>query len=110
MEEEPPTLIPQACEGCGASGGSLKRCSRCRAVSYCSKTCQVEHWGVHKASCSKPAGHPAAAPSPAAKPAPQGKQGPVSSWSIEETMGIGNYKPTNDKKSSTGFTVTGAYT
>jgi hypothetical protein len=113
-EQSEPTLTPKtpaACEGCGASEGSLKRCSRCKQVSYCSKTCQAEHWAVHKASCSKPAAHPAAAPS-SARPAPRatGKSAPVSSWIRSDLMfSMGNYKPTNEKKSSTGFTVTGAY-
>ena len=34
----------------------LKRCSRCKHVSHCSKACQIEHWsrGGHKAFCVPP--------------------------------------------------------
>ena len=28
-----------------------KRCSGCRVASYCSKTCQKNHWSKHKANC-----------------------------------------------------------
>ena len=31
----------------------LKRCTKCFAVSYCSRDCQVKHWQSHKLSCSK---------------------------------------------------------
>jgi hypothetical protein len=27
------------------------RCSRCRCVYYCSKTCQIKHWSKHKSEC-----------------------------------------------------------
>lgn len=33
---------------------SLKRCSQCKKVSYCSKNCQIAAWkGGHKATCRK---------------------------------------------------------
>lgn len=38
------------CAVCGA-GGNLKKCSRCKAVSYCGADCQRAHWAVHKRSC-----------------------------------------------------------
>lgn len=38
------------CAWC-ASKETLKRCSRCKEVSYCSKTCQRTHWPDHKSSC-----------------------------------------------------------
>ena len=31
----------------------LKLCSRCRAVKYCSKECQISGWKAHKAKCRK---------------------------------------------------------
>ncbi|PRW56533.1 Zinc finger MYND domain-containing 10 [Chlorella sorokiniana] len=33
----------------------LKKCSKCSAVAYCSRECQVRHWqeGGHKAECSR---------------------------------------------------------
>ena len=30
-----------------------ERCSRCTAVKYCSKSCQKEHWIVHKSYCNQ---------------------------------------------------------
>ncbi|PNW72015.1 hypothetical protein CHLRE_16g686002v5 [Chlamydomonas reinhardtii] len=59
----------QQCAGCGLqgrwregfSGGapaastaappSLLRCGRCRAVFYCSRECQKQHWSKHKLAC-----------------------------------------------------------
>jgi hypothetical protein len=45
-----------ACACCGTTakalgGGKLQECTRCRAVRYCGKECQVKHWPVHKAPC-----------------------------------------------------------
>jgi MYND finger len=34
------------CHKCGAA--ATKRCSRCKAVYYCSPACQVGDWGMHK--------------------------------------------------------------
>ena len=49
---------PRTCANCGiaetAGGASLKPCSRCKAVVYCGKECQAQHWkkaGGHKAVC-----------------------------------------------------------
>jgi len=54
------TAASCACAHCGAAettGGSvsLKACSRCKAVEYCSRECQVAHWkaGRHKAVCKR---------------------------------------------------------
>ncbi|KAK7734365.1 hypothetical protein SLS57_000059 [Botryosphaeria dothidea] len=33
---------------------TLNRCSRCRAVAYCSKDCQYAHWPTHKPDCKRP--------------------------------------------------------
>jgi TPR repeat protein len=47
------------CANCGvaeaAGGGALKPCSRCKAVVYCGRECQAQHWkaGGHKAVCKK---------------------------------------------------------
>eukprot|EP00884_Botryococcus_braunii_P001214 jgi/Botrbrau1/11093/Bobra.0219s0004.2 len=43
-----------ACATCGkAVGGAVKlrECSKCRAVRYCGRDCQVAHWPVHKLVC-----------------------------------------------------------
>ncbi len=34
------------------AGASLKRCSGCHKVWYCSKECQTLHWKVHKKECT----------------------------------------------------------
>jgi TPR repeat protein len=45
------------CANCGvaeaAGGRALRPCSRCKAVVYCGKECQMQHWkaGGHKAVC-----------------------------------------------------------
>ena len=46
------------CANCGvaetAGKVALKPCSRCKAVVYCGKECQMQHWkkaGGHKAEC-----------------------------------------------------------
>jgi TPR repeat protein len=47
------------CANCGvaeaADSVALKPCSRCKAVVYCGKECQAQHWkkaGGHKEVCS----------------------------------------------------------
>ena len=40
--------------GCGINSfmyKNLKKCSRCKAVAYCSKEHQTAHWKVHKHTC-----------------------------------------------------------
>lgn len=37
------------CGACGEPAG--KKCSRCKAVWYCGRQCQVKHWPTHKAHC-----------------------------------------------------------
>ena len=34
-------------------GCKLLRCSRCASALYCSKTCQVKHWRLHRPNCGK---------------------------------------------------------
>ncbi|KAF9615441.1 hypothetical protein IFM89_023547 [Coptis chinensis] len=41
------------CAACGKAGSS-KRCSGCKAVMYCSHTCQLEHWrSSHRQKCQE---------------------------------------------------------
>merc|ERR1712224_200548 len=40
----------QLCAACGASQPS-RQCGRCRAVHYCGRDCQRQHWPTHKANC-----------------------------------------------------------
>jgi TPR repeat protein len=53
------TSSSTTCANCGfaeaAGGGALKPCSRCKAVVYCGKACQAQHWkvGGHKAACTQ---------------------------------------------------------
>ena len=51
MREFPNAPPPRACDGCGAQGGQLRRCSSCRAVRYCTAACQLANWPIHKAAC-----------------------------------------------------------
>lgn len=64
----PPSREPQrdvslptmhACACCRAVGPGYKACMRCRAVRYCGRECQAQHWKRHKAECTP--GAPAAA-------------------------------------------------
>ena len=40
------------CVNCGRKGVSLKECSKCQSVHYCSRKCQRTHWMKHKQLCS----------------------------------------------------------
>ena len=55
------------CEGPCQPGGSLRKCARCRLVSYCSKACQKQHWGKggHSEHCVTPEQRRVVAPSEA---------------------------------------------
>jgi len=39
------------CASCHQTGLKLKKCSRCRNISYCSRKCQVKDWPKHKEIC-----------------------------------------------------------
>ena len=43
----------QGCESCGKKSVSLKKCSRCKKVKYCSVECQTKDWKSHKIGCKK---------------------------------------------------------
>jgi len=42
-----------ACALCARTLPSMKRCTRCRAVLYCGRECQVKHWAAHKSACNQ---------------------------------------------------------
>ena len=42
---------PDACGACGTKTGTMKRCSACDFIWYCSESCQKSHWGIHKPTC-----------------------------------------------------------
>lgn len=47
---------PPLCAICHSTD-SLRRCSTCKSLYYCSPTCQARDWGIHKPLC-KPFGSP----------------------------------------------------
>ena len=40
-----------SCFGCFKEPESVKTCSRCKINTYCSVTCQTQHWRRHKPNC-----------------------------------------------------------
>ncbi|XP_063700746.1 uncharacterized protein LOC134831040 [Culicoides brevitarsis] len=42
---------PYRCGTCGRVNSSLKTCSGCRLISFCSVDCQKKYWKVHKPLC-----------------------------------------------------------
>ena len=40
-----------ACAACGAKQQIMKRCTRCKAVVYCSRDCQTSDWQTHRLLC-----------------------------------------------------------
>ncbi|PPQ92967.1 hypothetical protein CVT25_000168 [Psilocybe cyanescens] len=49
------------CERCKTTT-ALKRCSRCKSASYCSKECQTADWKTHKRNCEQLSGSDASIP------------------------------------------------
>nr|CAB3266879.1 ZF(MYND)-8 zinc finger protein [Phallusia mammillata] len=45
--------ISMSCSVCGLTDRCMKRCVQCKAVIYCSKSCQIKDWTVHKLKCTK---------------------------------------------------------
>ncbi|KAI5925106.1 hypothetical protein F4810DRAFT_708908 [Camillea tinctor] len=45
--------LGQKCAACGATEGSLSKCTGCATAAYCSKDCQVKGWSElgHKSNC-----------------------------------------------------------
>lgn len=50
-EENTGSPVPTQCANCGKDSVPLKLCGRCKSVVYCGRTCQVAHFGKHKAPC-----------------------------------------------------------
>ena len=42
-----------ACANCGARGVTLRPCSACKLINYCTPVCQRTHWKKHKKECRK---------------------------------------------------------
>jgi hypothetical protein len=49
------------CVSCGVLAPKMQTCSKCKSVNYCSRECQVAHWGAHKVACRQAAGEQAGA-------------------------------------------------
>ena len=43
--------LGDTCAACGKTSDTVKKCSRCKKVSYCSRSCQQADWSKHKTSC-----------------------------------------------------------
>ncbi|KAF9543453.1 hypothetical protein CPC08DRAFT_823704 [Agrocybe pediades] len=52
--EKLPCANVKAEENWKCSNDGTKACANCKLVSYCSKDCQLAHWGKHKSDCKDP--------------------------------------------------------
>lgn len=43
-------ILPRLCAMCGCKASNV--CSKCKAISYCSREHQTKHWREHKLQCS----------------------------------------------------------
>ncbi|XP_036367133.1 uncharacterized protein LOC115222007 isoform X2 [Octopus sinensis] len=41
----------EKCDNCGKFDEHLKECAKCKIAKYCSKSCQISAWPLHKKSC-----------------------------------------------------------
>ncbi|KII91804.1 hypothetical protein PLICRDRAFT_104569 [Plicaturopsis crispa FD-325 SS-3] len=48
-------VATDACRRCATRGAKLRKCSRCKEVSYCGEECQKADWTSHKQTCKKSA-------------------------------------------------------
>ena len=46
------TYSKTLCNQCLMESSSLKRCSKCKHLRYCSESCQREGWKIHRSECS----------------------------------------------------------
>ncbi|KAK7483859.1 hypothetical protein BaRGS_00024876 [Batillaria attramentaria] len=46
--------VEERCAQCSSKSSSLRRCTRCLEVRYCSSQCQRQHWPIHKSTCRRP--------------------------------------------------------
>eukprot|EP01119_Soliformovum_irregulare_P009119 TRINITY_DN2225_c0_g1_i1.p1 TRINITY_DN2225_c0_g1~~TRINITY_DN2225_c0_g1_i1.p1 ORF type:complete len:207 (+),score=43.29 TRINITY_DN2225_c0_g1_i1:58-678(+) len=56
IEEEATPILE--CHKCNKTGTDFARCSRCKEVFYCSRTCQASDWAKHKVECIRPEDRP----------------------------------------------------
>ncbi|CAE7949632.1 ath, partial [Symbiodinium sp. KB8] len=59
-EDDQISVTSGQCQGCGKSLLRALRCGQCRAVSYCSSSCQKADWRYHKRRCCRAAVAPRA--------------------------------------------------
>ena len=48
------TDTPPTCQSCRRWPSPHVVCGRCELAVYCRKSCQVEHWGLHRYNCKMP--------------------------------------------------------
>ena len=48
-----PKFEVHRCKNCRFLARRMSKCSRCRAVRYCSEACQRAHWPSHRVVCSE---------------------------------------------------------
>lgn len=50
VESRKGIILPRLCAMCGCKASNV--CSKCKAISYCSREHQTKHWREHKLQCS----------------------------------------------------------
>ncbi|KDR67771.1 hypothetical protein GALMADRAFT_231682 [Galerina marginata CBS 339.88] len=84
--------MSEFCAQC-KSPNDLKRCSRCRSVSYCSKQCQIANWKSHKPQCEPVSGSDLTESPPARSQGPQ-SQGKSTAPLVDATLKSSLSSPT----------------